>query len=72
MGQGITLGAAQGFEEGPEQLRLAHLRDCSVLKRPHRRGKTGLKQSPLSPCLAAAQAKERAALLWSAIKEKVK
>lgn len=30
VGKGVTPGAARGFEEGPAQLQLAHLGDCSV------------------------------------------
>lgn len=46
----------------------------SVLKRPHRRGKTGLNRFAKSAKSVSlpAQAKEGAALLWAAIKEKIK
>lgn len=63
-GQGITLGAARGSEEGPAQLQLARLRHCSICCQcPEETTPQRPKQPPLSPCLAAAQAKERAALL---------
>lgn len=72
--QGIALGAAPGFEEGPAQLSLAHLRDCSTCCQcpgettPQRQTRA----ETVSSASLTAQAKERAALLWSAIKEKNK
>lgn len=66
VGQETALRAAQGLEERPAQFKLVCWQDPAETTP---QGRKGLQQSPLPPCMATAQAKERTALLCLAIKE---